>query len=78
MPELRLADGKSPALFSTNGYQLLVMPMLTSDSQKTEAKATEQAEAEQADSTEPAIENTEPVAELKSQLQFNRTLELKK
>ena len=63
MPELKLTDGKSPALFTTNGYQLLVMPMLTSDSQKSEAKATEQAEAEQADSTEPATEDTEPVAE---------------
>jgi len=45
MVELRLTDSKSPMLFAAPDYELVVMPMLTSESQKPEDKA-EQAKAE--------------------------------
>ena len=45
MVELKLTDGKSPMLFTSPDYELVVMPMLTNESQKPEDKA-EQAEAE--------------------------------
>ena len=41
MPELKLTDGKSPVLFTTNGYQLVVMPMLTSEARKEDKEASE-------------------------------------
>jgi len=63
MVDLKLTDGKSPVLFAVEGYQLVVMPMLTADSKpKAEAKPedTEQAEPESAtDDTEPEPEATE-------------------
>jgi len=58
MVELKLTDGKSPMLFTAPDYELVVMPMLTSESQKPEDKA-EQAEAEPAELTEPEAETTE-------------------
>jgi len=58
MVELKLTDGKSPMLFTSPDYELVVMPMLTSESQKPEDKA-EQAEAEHAEDTEPEAETTE-------------------
>ena len=60
MPELKLTDGKSPVLFSSNGYKLVVMPMLTSEVKP----EPEQAEPEAV--TEPEVEpadNTDAVAE---------------
>jgi len=64
MAELKLTNGVSPMLFTVDGYQLVVMPMLTPEAQA-EAKAkAEQAKAEA--TTEPAEsqpEATEPVAE---------------
>jgi hypothetical protein len=50
MVDFAMTDGKSPVLFTTDGYQLVVMPMLTAESKpKAEAEAkpedTEQAEA---------------------------------
>jgi DNA polymerase-3 subunit beta len=66
MVELKLTNGVSPLLFTVDGYQLVVMPMLTPEAQA-EAKAkAEQAKAEA--TTEPAesqTEATEPVAENK-------------
>jgi len=63
MVELKLTDGKSPMLFASPDYELVVMPMLTSESQKPEDKAEatepEQAEAEPAEVTEPEAETTE-------------------
>ncbi|MFC2040727.1 hypothetical protein ACFLTY_00165 [Chloroflexota bacterium] len=63
MVELKLTDGKSPMLFTSPDYELVVMPMLTSESQKPEDKAEtaepEQAEAEPAEDTEPEAETTE-------------------
>ncbi|MDD5511970.1 MAG: DNA polymerase III subunit beta [Dehalococcoidales bacterium] len=58
MAELKLTDGKSPALFTTNGYKLVVMPMLTSEVKPEPAQAEPEAE------TEPEVEvETDAVAE---------------
>ena len=47
MVDFKLADGKSPTVFSTDGYTLVVMPMLTADKPKAEAEpVAEPAEAE--------------------------------
>ncbi len=55
MVDFKLTNAVSPMLFTSNGYQLVVMPMLTTE-------ANEQAKAEQeAKPTEP--EATEPVAD---------------
>jgi len=56
MVDFSLTNALSPMLFSSNGYRVVVMPMVTDKAQK-EAKATEQATAE-AEPTEP-----EPVTE---------------
>jgi hypothetical protein len=68
MVELKLTDSKSPMLFTSPDYELVVMPMLTSESQKPkdEAETTEpeQAEAEPAEPTEgEETEKAEVVAE---------------
>jgi len=60
MVDLKLTDGKSPVLFTVDGYQLVVMPMLTADS-KAEAEAKPE-DTEQAEDTESEAE-AEPVAE---------------
>jgi DNA polymerase-3 subunit beta len=52
MVELRLTDSKSPVLFSSNGYKLVVMPMLTSEVKP----QPEQAEPEVETGTEPEVE----------------------
>jgi len=57
MVEFKLTNAYSPTLFSVNGYQVVVMPMLTSDANE-QAKKDREAKAEQA---EPEV--TEPVAE---------------
>jgi len=60
MVEFKLTNAYSPMLFTVDGYQLVVMPMLTpeaTEQQKAEAKA----KAEQTEPTEPEV--TEPVAE---------------
>jgi len=54
MVDLKLTDGRSPTVFSTDGYTLVVMPMLTTDKPKAEAPEAEPV-------TEP--EPTEPVTE---------------
>ncbi|GAJ12861.1 unnamed protein product, partial [marine sediment metagenome] len=54
MVEFKLTNGYSPMLFGSNGYQLVVMPMLTNEADE-QAKQDREAKAEQ----EPA----EPVAE---------------
>ena len=65
MVDISLKDGRSPVLFSSNGYQLVVMPMMATPAKSvTEAEAVA-AEAEataQGDSEEPS-ESTEPVVE---------------
>jgi len=67
MVELKLTDSKSPMLFTSPDYELVVMPMLTSESQKPEGKAEstepEQTEAEPAEVTEPEAETAEAETE---------------
>jgi DNA polymerase-3 subunit beta len=59
MAELKLTNAYSPMLFTADGYQLVVMPMLT-DKANEQAKADREAKAETA-TAEP--EAKEPVAE---------------
>jgi DNA polymerase-3 subunit beta len=65
MADFRVTDGKSPVLFAVDGYQLVVMPMLTAESQKpntdTEAKPeeTEATEPEPQTEAEPEAETTD-------------------
>ncbi len=64
MVDLQLTDNKSPVLFTTDGYKLVVMPMLTSESQKPkdEEKTTEP-EAQKADvvtEAEAVIKDSKP------------------
>ncbi len=54
MVDFKLTDGKSPVLFAVDGYQLVVMPMLTADSQKPEGER---------QTAEPEAEKPEAVAE---------------
>ena len=42
MLEFKLTTPLSPMLFSANGYQLVVMPMITDEAQKAEAKHTDE------------------------------------
>jgi len=64
MVELKLTDGKSPVLFTSNGYKLVVMPMLTSESRETSEPEQAKAEQEAKATTEPTEpEATEPVAD---------------
>ena len=58
MVDFKLTNGYSPTLFSSNGYRLVVMPMLT-DKANEQAKKDREAKAEQAEATQ----STEPVAE---------------
>ena len=63
MVEFKLSNAYSPMLFSANGYQLVVMPMLTSEADK-QAKADREAKAKQAEpEAEPEATENEPVAE---------------
>jgi DNA polymerase-3 subunit beta len=52
MVELKLTDGKSPVVFTSNGYKLVVMPMLTSEVKPEPEQAEPEAETE----TEPEVE----------------------
>jgi hypothetical protein len=62
MVDFRITDGKSLVLFTVDGYQLVVMPMLTADNQKPiEKKETTEPET-QAETTDKA----EAVAEAES------------
>jgi DNA polymerase III subunit beta len=68
MADFAMTDGKSPVLFIADGYQLVVMPMLTAES-KAESKAESEPEAEatepepEAEAEAEAEADTEPVAE---------------
>jgi len=53
MVDFKLADSKSPTLFTTDGYRLVVMPMLTSTTEKPK--------------TEPEAEVAEAIAEAKAE-----------
>jgi DNA polymerase-3 subunit beta len=62
MVELKLTDGKSPVLFSSNGYKLVVMPMLTGEVKPEPEQAEPEAETETEPEVEPA-ETADAVAE---------------
>jgi len=73
MVELKLSDGKSPVLFTVDGYQLVTMPMLTGEKPTTEPEPEAEPEAEPApaedtEATEPEdTEATEAVAEAEAE-----------
>jgi DNA polymerase-3 subunit beta len=71
MVELKLTDSKSPMLFTSPDYELVVMPMLTSESQKPEDKAEttepEQGEVEPTEDTEPNADTAEAEAVTKAE-----------
>jgi len=62
MVDFKVTSPSSPMLFSANGYQLVVMPMLTTESQ---SKGEQEAEADttEQEATDIEPEVTEPVAE---------------
>ncbi len=57
MVDFKLTSPSSPMLFSANGYQLVVMPMLTAESQ---SKGKQEAEAETTDTEQEPTEPAEP------------------
>ncbi|MFA5307876.1 MAG: DNA polymerase III subunit beta [Dehalococcoidales bacterium] len=60
MVDLKLVDGKSPMLFTSPDYELVVMPMLTNESQKpTGEETTAEPEAEQAEAEHAEVEEAE-------------------
>jgi len=60
MVELKLTNAYSPMLFTVNGYQLVVMPMLTTEANE-QAKKDREAKAETKPTDEPSEpETTEP------------------
>jgi DNA polymerase-3 subunit beta len=61
MVDFKLTDGKSPVLFTVDGYKLVVMPMITSESQKPEDKGEADNKAKEAKPTE-AKEPAKPKA----------------
>jgi len=61
MVEFKLTNAYSPMLFTANGYQLVVMPMLTTEANE-QAKEAREAKGENKP-TEPEVESTKPVAE---------------
>jgi len=65
MPELKLTNAYSPVLFTTNGYKLVVMPMMSDEANK-QAKADREAKGEPEAETEAEPEEagkTDAVAE---------------
>jgi hypothetical protein len=67
MVDFKLTNSYSPMLFTTEGYQLVVMPMATNEANEQakrdrEAKQAEQAKAEAVTPTEPQAE-AEPIAD---------------
>jgi len=66
MVDFKLSSPIAPMLFSSDGYQLVVMPMITDKAQayaKEQAEAKAKAEAEAKPEAEPVAEQAEPVAE---------------
>ena len=59
MVELKLTDSKSPMLFTSPDYELVVMPMLTSESQKPKGETRRASKVEASQPTEPEAETTE-------------------
>jgi len=64
MVDLKLLNPSSPALFATDGYQLVVMPMLTTEAKEQEKRDKEAKETEKPEETAEE-KDTEPEAEAK-------------
>jgi hypothetical protein len=61
MVDFTMTDGKSPVLFTTDGYQLVVMPMLTAESKpKAEAEPEEAEKAEAVAEAEAVVKAEKP------------------
>jgi len=63
MVDFKLTDGKSPVLFTVDGYQLVVMPMLTGEAKagdKAEAKPEDTEEAEAVAEAEAVVKAEKP------------------
>ncbi len=63
MVELKLTNAYSPMLFSVEGYQQVVMPMVTSEARKAQAEDYEAKKAEQGEAKPTEAEVSEVVAE---------------
>ena len=66
MVDFKLTNAYSPTLFTTDGYQLVVMPMLTDESNRAMKADREAKQAEPTQSTEPvaeAVTEAEVIAE---------------
>ena len=68
MVEFKLTNSYSPTLFTANGYQLVVMPMMTNEASEAQrrdykAKQAEPVSEPIAEPTEPEAEQAKPVAE---------------
>ena len=64
MVDFKLSNAYSPTLFSQNGYQVVVMPMLTNEANE-QAKAEREAKQTEPTTTEPVAE---PTAEVETEL----------
>jgi DNA polymerase-3 subunit beta len=64
MVDLKLSSSSAPALFTTDGYQLVVMPMLTTEAKEQE-KCDEEAEETEKPEETAEEKTTEPEAEAK-------------
>ena len=62
MVDFKLTNAYSPTLFTANGYQLVVMPMMSNEASEAQKRDNE-AKAKQAEPTEPVAEQAEPEAE---------------
>ena len=79
MVDLKLTDSKSPVLFTVDGYQLVTMPMLTSDkpSRAEPEPEAETSEATTEGDTEPEAEPTEPEPKAEPESKPKRTRKAK-
>jgi DNA polymerase-3 subunit beta len=66
MVELKLTNGYSPMLFTVNGYNLVVMPMLTTEANEQAKKDREAKDEAKPATTEPEAEKTEPAKHKKA------------
>jgi DNA polymerase-3 subunit beta len=62
MVDFKLTNSYSPTLFTTDGYQLVVMPMMTKTAEA-QSKADNEAKAKAEPPAEPVSEQAEPVTE---------------
>ena len=59
MVDFKLTDGSSPVLFTVDGYQLVVMPMLTAESKPKQEEAETTEPEPETEAAEPATEEAE-------------------